>query len=53
MLAPVRNDRLLVTLAIVVGIVLIVIAVVYWARAGEVAARASSPATRPAPTTTT
>jgi hypothetical protein len=27
----VRNDRLLVTLAVVVGIVLIVIAIVYWA----------------------
>jgi hypothetical protein len=26
-----RNDRLLVTLAVVVGIVLIVIAIVYWA----------------------
>lgn len=26
-----RNDRLLVTLAVIVGIVLIVIAIVYWA----------------------
>jgi hypothetical protein len=31
MLAPVRNDRLLTILALVAGIVLIVIAVVYWA----------------------
>lgn len=31
MLPPVRNDRLLVTLAIVVGIVLITVGIVYWA----------------------
>jgi hypothetical protein len=31
MLAPVRSDRLLVILALVAGIVLIAIAVVYWA----------------------
>lgn len=30
MLPPVRNDRLLVTLAIIVGVALIVIAIVYW-----------------------
>ena len=30
MLPPVRNDRLLVILAIVVGVVLIVIGIVYW-----------------------
>jgi hypothetical protein len=31
MLRPVRNDRLLVTLALAAGTVLIVIAIVYWA----------------------
>jgi uncharacterized membrane-anchored protein YitT (DUF2179 family) len=31
MLAPVRNDRLLALIAVAVGIVLIAIAVVYWA----------------------
>jgi hypothetical protein len=31
MLAAVRNDRLLVALAVLVGVALIVIAVVYWA----------------------
>ena len=31
MLPPVRNDRLLIALAVLVGIVLIVIAIVYWA----------------------
>jgi len=30
MLPPVRNDRLLVILAIVVGVVLIVVGIVYW-----------------------
>ena len=30
MLPPMRNDRLLVALAVIVGIVLIVLAVVYW-----------------------
>ena len=30
MLRPMRNDRLLVALAVVVGIALIVIAIVYW-----------------------
>jgi hypothetical protein len=31
MLRPMRNDRLLVALAVVVGIALIVVAAVYWA----------------------
>jgi len=31
MLRPVRNDRLLVALAVIAGIALIVIAAVYWA----------------------
>jgi uncharacterized membrane-anchored protein YitT (DUF2179 family) len=31
MLPPVRNDRLLVTLAIVIGVVLIAVGIVYWA----------------------
>jgi len=31
MLSPMRNDRLLVALAVIVGIALIVIAIVYWA----------------------
>ena len=31
MIPPVRNDRLLTWLAVAVGIVLIVIAIVYWA----------------------
>ena len=31
MLQPMRNDRLLVALAVIAGIVLIVIAAVYWA----------------------
>jgi uncharacterized membrane-anchored protein YitT (DUF2179 family) len=31
MLPPMRNDRLLVALAVIVGIALIVIAIVYWA----------------------
>jgi hypothetical protein len=31
MLRPVRNDRLLVTLALGAGVVLIAIAIVYWA----------------------
>ena len=31
MLQPMRNDRLLVTLAVIAGIALIVIAIVYWA----------------------
>jgi uncharacterized membrane protein len=31
MLPPVRNDRLLVTVAIVVGVLLIAIGIVYWA----------------------
>ena len=30
MLSPMRNDRLIVALAVLVGIALIVIAVVYW-----------------------
>jgi len=30
MLRPVRNDRLLIGLAVVVGIVLIVIGIIYW-----------------------
>jgi hypothetical protein len=30
MLPPMRNDRLLVALAVIVGIALIVIAIVYW-----------------------
>ena len=30
MLPPVRNDRLLIGLAVVVGIVLIVIGIIYW-----------------------
>jgi hypothetical protein len=30
MLSPMRNDRLLVALAVIVGIALIVIAIVYW-----------------------
>ena len=52
MLAPVRNDRLLAVLALVAGIVLIVVAVVYWAEPAN-SLPASSPVTRPAPTTTT
>lgn len=31
MLPPMRNDRLLVALAVIVGVALIVIAIVYWA----------------------
>ena len=31
MLLPMRNDRLLVTLAVIAGVALIVIAIVYWA----------------------
>ena len=31
MLRPMRNDRLLATIAVILGIVLIAIAVVYWA----------------------
>ena len=31
MLRPMRNDRLLVALAVVVGIALIIVAAVYWA----------------------
>jgi hypothetical protein len=30
MLRPMQNDRLLATIAVIVGIVLIVIAIVYW-----------------------
>jgi uncharacterized membrane-anchored protein YitT (DUF2179 family) len=30
MLPPMRNDRLLVALAVIVGVALIVIAIVYW-----------------------
>jgi branched-subunit amino acid ABC-type transport system permease component len=31
MLRPMRNDRLLATIAVILGVVLIAIAVVYWA----------------------
>jgi hypothetical protein len=31
MLPPMRNDRLLVALAVILGVALIVIAIVYWA----------------------
>jgi hypothetical protein len=35
MLPPMRNDRLLVALAVIVGIALIVIAIVYWVEPAE------------------
>ena len=34
-LRPMRNDRLLVALAVVVGIILMVIAVIYWAEPAD------------------